>query len=384
MDQSVEGTDRAHGPVRGVNLGGWLVLEEWMSPRLFAGTDAEDETRLHAALAPELLAERLRVHRDTFVGERDFALLAAQGVQAVRIPVPHGVFGDREPLLGCLEHLDRAFAWAGRHGLDVLLDLHTVPGGQNGFDNSGLSGVCTWHRQPDEVEFALTVLERLTARYRDDPAFWGIEVLNEPVSQEVWDLVDVPHRYPARDPEQARASEPVPTAFLRSFYAEAHRRVRAQSDRVTVVFHDGFRLGEWGSFFTDAGFDRFAVDTHLYLMVHTLGTGDETLQGHLEAVRGFARTVREAAGHFPVIVGEWCLDPMAPSVAALDDEDRARFHRAVADAQLEAWEPSAGWFFWTLKLLVDGHDRDGWDFGTSLARGHLPADLSPPGRPRLR
>ena len=30
--------------IKGVNLGNWLVLEKWMSPELFAGTDAEDET----------------------------------------------------------------------------------------------------------------------------------------------------------------------------------------------------------------------------------------------------------------------------------------------------------------------------------------------------
>ncbi|MCY0903238.1 MAG: glucan 1,3-beta-glucosidase, partial [Firmicutes bacterium] len=30
--------------IRGVNLGGWLVLERWMTPSLFAGLDAKDET----------------------------------------------------------------------------------------------------------------------------------------------------------------------------------------------------------------------------------------------------------------------------------------------------------------------------------------------------
>ena len=30
--------------LRGVNLGGWLVLEKWMTPSLFAGLQAEDET----------------------------------------------------------------------------------------------------------------------------------------------------------------------------------------------------------------------------------------------------------------------------------------------------------------------------------------------------
>ena len=30
--------------LRGVNLGGWLVLEKWMTPSVFEGLDAVDET----------------------------------------------------------------------------------------------------------------------------------------------------------------------------------------------------------------------------------------------------------------------------------------------------------------------------------------------------
>jgi hypothetical protein len=36
--------------IRGVNVGNWLVLEKWMSPKLFEGTDAEDEFYLCADL----------------------------------------------------------------------------------------------------------------------------------------------------------------------------------------------------------------------------------------------------------------------------------------------------------------------------------------------
>jgi hypothetical protein len=34
------------GYIRGVNLGNWLVLEKWMDPAMFAGTEAEDEAWL--------------------------------------------------------------------------------------------------------------------------------------------------------------------------------------------------------------------------------------------------------------------------------------------------------------------------------------------------
>jgi len=72
--------------IRGVNLGNWLVLEKWMSPKLFDGTDAEDEFHLCADLDQAARRERLKVHRDSYITERDFTYLASHGIEAVRIP----------------------------------------------------------------------------------------------------------------------------------------------------------------------------------------------------------------------------------------------------------------------------------------------------------
>jgi glucan 1,3-beta-glucosidase len=96
-----------------------------MNPDLSSGTDAADETQLCQQLDEVAKRERFKVHRDAFVIDRDFAYLAARGVELVRIPVPFFVFGDHEPYIGCVDHLDRGFGWAEKHGIQVLLDLHT-------------------------------------------------------------------------------------------------------------------------------------------------------------------------------------------------------------------------------------------------------------------
>ena len=363
--------------IKGVNLGNWLVLEKWMSPDLFAGTQAEDETQLCSDLGDVAKHERLKVHRDSYVTERDFAYLANRHIDAVRIPVPFFIFGDYPPYIGCAEYLDRAFDWAEKYKIKILIDLHTVPDGQNGFDNGGMCGVCKWHKNPAHVETALAVLEQLTIRYRARTALWGIEVLNEPISQELWDVIDLPNRYPPRDPGYARGSEPVPTDFLKDFYAAAYRKIRAQSDDVTIVFHDGFRIREWDGFFSSPQFERIIVDTHLYLMEFTPGPGDEILGGYLDHIRNtFSRTVQEMSPQFPLIIGEWCLEPMSPKTAALTREQRRGFYRSLATAQLAAWDGAAGWFFWNYKLLVNGSHLDGWDLGKSTELGYLPEDLS--------
>jgi glucan 1,3-beta-glucosidase len=353
-----------------------------MSPDLFSGTEAEDESQLCTDLSEEAFRERLKVHRDSYITERDFAYLANHWIDAVRIPVPFFIFGDRvedqPPFVGCIEYLDRAFDWAETYQILILIDLHTVPDSQNGFDNGGVCGVCKWHQNEAYVNFALDLLDRLTRRYRDRTALWGIQVLNEPVSPEMWERVDIPRLYPPRDLERARGSEGVPTPFLMDFYRGAYRRIRTQSPDVTVVFHDGFRLDELKEFFATAGFERFVVDTHPYLMMFTMVTGDEDLDGYLTHVReDFAPLVREMSQRFPLMVGEWSLDTASAKVAAFTPEERRHYYRSIADSELTAWDSAMGWFFWSYKILVQGSARDGWDLGKALELGYVGEGLAP-------
>lgn len=106
--------------IRGVNLGNWLVLEKWMHPALFEGTSAEDEDELCRQLPREELVKRLTAHRDSYITKEDFSYIRSCGLNTVRIPVPHFIFGDDpvycEPYVPCIEYLDRAFGWAEETG----------------------------------------------------------------------------------------------------------------------------------------------------------------------------------------------------------------------------------------------------------------------------
>lgn len=361
--------------LKGANLGNWLVLEKWMSPELFANVHAEDETSLCETLDDVVKHERFRVHRDTYITDRDFAYLAARGIDFVRLPVPFFVFGGYEPFVGCIDYVDKAFHWAERHGVDILLDLHTVPDSQNGFDNGGLVGVCKFHKNPEHVGFALDVLEQLTARYRDRDNFWGIEVLNEPVSPELWELIDVPNRFKAADPQRAHGSEPVPTAFLKRFYQDAYAGIRSQSPDVKVVFHDGFRINEWVGFFQEPDFTNIAVDTHRYLANRFLLDGDADLDVIVSYIqREFEDSIREMAAHFPIIVGEWSLDPYSTHAYKLTGEARQAYYRQIAEAQLKAWEAAIGWAYWCYRVHTDVPRYDVWDMLKATESGLLPLD----------
>ena len=192
--------------IRGTNLGNWLVLEKWMKPDLFASTETEDETWLSRKMPAEKFAALIKKHRDTYVTEEDFKFIAENGLNAVRLPVPYFTFGDRPPFVECVTWIDRAFVWAEKYGLKILIDLHTVPDSQNGFDNGGICGVCKFFREKEEIEFVYTVLERLAERYGTREGLWGIEILNEPVSQEMWDKLGVATRYKPVEPMKAAGS----------------------------------------------------------------------------------------------------------------------------------------------------------------------------------
>ena len=250
----------------GVNLGNWLVLEKWMQPFLFEENCAEDEVWLNRKVPAKKLRPLMKKHRDTYIEEADFAKIAAHGINAVRLPVPYFVFGDRKPYSGCIEYVDQAMDYAEKYGLKVLIDLHTVPGGQNSYDNGGITGVCKWHRNPKEVAYVLYVLERLGKRYGHRKGLLGIEVLNEPISFRVY--LFAPSRKQALDQGEAIGSSHVPMRFLKTFYKEAYETLRAVMDpEKLIVFHDGFRLSRWKDFFVKNGMKNVMLDVHVYLWV---------------------------------------------------------------------------------------------------------------------
>ena len=361
--------------VHGTNLGNWLVLEKWMKPDLFAASGTEDETWLARKTPADEFAALLKKHRDSYVTEDDFRFLSENGVKFVRLPVPYFVFGDRPPFVGCVEYVDKAFDWAEKYDMQILLDLHTVPYSQNGYDNGGITGVCKWCRHPEEVEFALTVLERLSKRYGKRDGLYGIEVLNEPISWIVY--MTAPSTGKAEDPEEAKGSGFVPLPFLRKFYKRAYKRMRKYLPvEKTIVFHDGFRFNVWNHFFRTQKFENVALDTHIYIFamemfmpIHQPWVYQLFVKYNQLALRRVQKDVR-------VIVGEWCISNKYALGGKTPEEQKKRF-REVARMQLAAWNEAYGWFYWNYQLLRDRNEptdeawKESWDLARCIGRGWI-------------
>lgn len=130
-------SDEIHAPsanydvdkIRGVNIGGWLVLEPWITPAIFeeVGDAAVDEWTLTEVLGKENAKDRLLKHWGSFVSQTDFDEIAAAGLTHVRIPVGYWAvipLNDEPYVNGQLDFLDRAVFWAQSAGLQVIVDLH--------------------------------------------------------------------------------------------------------------------------------------------------------------------------------------------------------------------------------------------------------------------
>ncbi|KAK4693069.1 glucan 1,3-beta-glucosidase, partial [Lecanoromycetidae sp. Uapishka_2] len=77
-------------PIRGVNLGGWLSIEPFITPSLFntyqSNQGIVDEWTLCKQLGPSTAAKTIEKHYSQFITEDDFQQIQAAGFDHVRIP----------------------------------------------------------------------------------------------------------------------------------------------------------------------------------------------------------------------------------------------------------------------------------------------------------
>lgn len=100
----------ARGQVKGVNLGGWLLSEPWLTPSLYANTSASDEWHLCDELGKDSCSQLLRTHWKSFLNQSNFQAIQRAGLNTVRIPVGYWAVDleDYEPYVDGLPRSSRA------------------------------------------------------------------------------------------------------------------------------------------------------------------------------------------------------------------------------------------------------------------------------------
>jgi aryl-phospho-beta-D-glucosidase BglC (GH1 family) len=395
------GVDR----IRGVNLGGWLTLEPFISPALYQQylsnpTPPVDEWTLSQAMAADTagggLQKQLETHYSTFITEEDFAQIAGAGLNFVRIPLPYWaieVRGD-EPFLPNVAwtYFLKAVKWARKYGLRINLDFHALPGSQNGWNHSGKLGTVNVLSGPMGLANAQRSLDyiRIIAEFISQPEYQNViaifGITNEPQG-------------PVIGQEN-----------LQRYYMQAYSNVREASGvgkgkGPFVSFHEGFLgLPKWADYLPNA--DRLAVDTHPYLCFGGQSAATMDTYANTPCTTWGAQINTSMSAFGMTTAGEWSnavtdcglwvngvglgtryegnyTGDTSPAVGSCEpwtnwqayDATTKKNIQIFAEASMDALQ---NWFFWTWKIgnsSVSGTvEAPAWSYQLGLQEGWMPTD----------
>ncbi|KAH9932038.1 exo-beta-1,3-glucanase [Epithele typhae] len=373
--------------IRGVNVGGWLVLEPWITPSLFDATNNKaiiDEWTFTQLQDYNTAKAALTQHWNTWITKADFAAIAAAGLNHVRIPIGYWAFdvGPGEPYIsGQLPYLQQAVGWARSSGLKVIVDLHGAPGSQNGYDNSGhLVAYPQWQANSTNIARTNAIVKTLASLFVNDlDVVTAIEPLNEPAGYYGSDILTP----------------------LKQFYYDSYGNIRypygssKQSNYVSLI-HDAFQpLSYWKGFQLPPNWQGVMFDTHIYQMF-VQDQVSRTNEQHIQAACAMGDDL--ASFDLWVVVGEWTpaqtdcavslngrgkgarYDGTLPGSTAVGScagltgsgagfsSDYKTFLRQYWEAQTITYERNGGWLQWAWKA----ENADEWSYQAGLKYGWIP------------
>ncbi|KAF9647958.1 glycoside hydrolase [Thelephora ganbajun] len=362
--------------VRGVNLGGWFVLEPWITPSIFENTGNDAIVDEYTFGQMQNRQDALRVlenHWQTWIVEDDFRQIRAAGLNHVRIPLGYWSIPltskdtqfstDVSPYIaGAWPYFRQALDWAKSHSLNVIVDIHGAPGSQNGYDNSGQrTQPPMWASNQSYVQKTVDCVTFLAKTVGDKIDI--LEVMNEPAGFLGDDF----------------------TRVLRQYYTDTYNTIRATVGNGTgVMFSDGFRgLDYWGNSFNVPQYQRTSMDIHMYQIFSNLELS-RSLDQHIEYACNLSQSfVGFESSNIWTVVGEWsnALTDCAKWLngrgvgarwegkwGATSDQhffascqgytgDSSTFSKDLKDqmrkyfeVQIEVGERVQGWVFWTWKV----------------------------------
>ena len=221
--------ERIH--LRGTALGNWMLLEGYMWG--FMGKRA-DRPRAIEALVSQLCGPKYAQgffprHLDCYVTEGDFAKMAEEGLNSVRIPLHWRWLMEEGPGVTFREdgfrQIDRCLALCERYGLYAILDLHGAPGGQTGANiDDSVDDIPRLFLDRDNWNKCIALWREIARRYKDRWIVGGYDLLNEPI------------RPPREEAPQVNVDYLIPA--LSQFYTECIAAIR-QEDTQHMISLEG-------------------------------------------------------------------------------------------------------------------------------------------------
>lgn len=329
----------------GINLGNWLILERWMNPSyygFYVPSADTDEWSFCQTLGKQC-GPTLEKHWQEWVNRTDIASVSDLGFNLLRIPIGFWAFIDplpAEPYYkgSQLQNVDRVLSYAQEFNLSVILDLHGLPGSQNGLEHSGQLGPITFFNSSNQAR-SLDMLDAVLAYVKSSAyktQIVALEVANEP---NVYDA----------------SSRAIYKTYLKNGFKKLQDFNQKESTRIVFMFHDGF-IGADQYADTFSACDPVVVDYHQYFF------NSGTIQA--AAQRAMCIGPLRKASPFPLFYGEW-------SLASGFSGGNATYRQEAFESQAKIYSNSSGSAFWSFKAYnVDGSAQDPtWSVGALASEG---------------
>jgi glucan 1,3-beta-glucosidase len=392
-------------PVRGMNVGGWLSLEPFITPSFFTPYSSKEGVIDEWTLSTKLGASAkstIEQHYSSFINAQTFADIRAAGFDHVRIPFSYWAVetfpGD--PYVGQVSwrYLLRGIEYARQNGLRINLDLHGAPGSQNGWNHSGRQGVIGWLNGTDgALNGQRTIdLHNQLSQFFSQPRYKNIITMYGLVNEPRMTFLDIP--------------------TVLTWIQTAVSTIRKNNMTAVLIFGDGFRgLANWqGELQID---NKLVLDVHQYVIFNNQQI-NLTHSDKLNFACGgwtaqMVESENKATGFGPTMCGEWsqadtdcaqflnnvgmgsrwegtlntgnastqALNPMCPTnnnpTCSCDNANaNPSSYSAVykqwlldfAEAQMQSFEMGWGWFYWTWQT----ESAVQWSYKLGMAAGILP------------
>jgi aryl-phospho-beta-D-glucosidase BglC (GH1 family) len=172
--------------LRGINIGNWLLPEGYMFKFKTANSPRRIQTVINELVGEDEGRRFWKTYHQNYITPDDIRFIKQSGFNSVRVPFSYRLFvTDTVPIK--LEGegyrlLDNVVAWCRRENLYVILDMHAAPGGQTGDNIDDSWGYPFLFESAESQDLLINIWRKLAARYRNEPAVIGYDLLNEPIA----------------------------------------------------------------------------------------------------------------------------------------------------------------------------------------------------------
>ena len=317
-------TDNAVVQLRGVDLGGWFVMEPWMCPADSGGLPdtysiiQELDSRFGVPTEQALI----RCYQTNWITTADLDNITNGGFNCVRVPVWWGNFysitnttpsGWRPDAFA---ELDWVVTNCAARGIYVVIDMHGVVGGQSTSDDTGQENLnAYWTNSTDQSETAY-LWTQIASHYSGNSAVAGYDLINEP--------------------DGASGTNAVWTA-----YNSLYHTVRAVDTNHIIIMEGTFGSWDWSMLPppSDYGWTDVVYSMHEYQYGGSVATIED---GSDNQVTDFQN---HSSWNVPDYLGEW--NDMGQGEACYDYSINDYNNAGIS------------WTMWAYKA-ADGLEPNGW------------------------